>query len=171
MKQVKQPLTIALRKQNDDGTTQISLGFFLLIFSLCFFSFTPLKQASQKQDSHQRNKIDAWIFDKVVDNVECYHMIAECSGKKAVFLKFNNKNNYKVKISWKEIFKEKGSEEKIENFKNTKQLVLSPGIKTVSSCSDPQNKELVITHDQVSMTHSVNIAKFEFDDVQVNPLH
>jgi hypothetical protein len=170
MQQVKQPLTIALRKQSDNGTTQISLGFFLLIFSLCFFSFTPVKPVSQKQDAHQavtqRNKIDAWIFDKIVDNVECYHMIADCSGKKAVFLKFNNKNNYKVKLSWKEGF-DTQFEKHTKGATGQKQFVLSKGEMVQGSCSSAKFREGFISPEQITPTYVADIQDFEYIDIKV----
>jgi hypothetical protein len=111
-----------------------------------------------------------WVLDKTVNNVEFYHRMAECSGKKVVFLKMNNKNNYKVKISWKEAYKTKEQKEKIEGIKGTKELVLFPGIKSLDNCNTSKNAELFISPDQVSLTHGVEILQFEFKEINVRSI-
>lgn len=110
-----------------------------------------------------------WILDKTVGNVDFYHRITDCDGKKAVFLKFNNKNNYKVSISWKEVFVTKQISEKKEGFFGQKKLVILPGETSPSDCSDKKNKVCLVGPDGVSPAYGAEIKEFYYKDISVTP--
>lgn len=107
-----------------------------------------------------------WIYDKTVDNVECYHMITACEGKKVVLLKFNNKNSGAVKVTWKEVFKTQ-MEQKREGYAGKKQLLIPAGETAASGCADSKNKELLISSSQVAPTYAAEIQSFEYKEIQV----
>jgi hypothetical protein len=137
---------------------------------LLLILFLFLSGLIHPQDNTTSTNSGFWVLDKTVKNVEFYHMISECSGKKVVFLKFNNKNNYKVKIAWKEVFQTKQQKEKIEGIKGTKELMLFPGIKSSDNCNTPNNTGLFISPEQVSLTHAVEILQFEFKEINVRSI-
>jgi hypothetical protein len=94
-------------------------------------------------------------------------MMTECNGKKVVLLKFNNRNNYKIKVSWKEVFKTQ-LEQQTESFRGQKQLVIAPGEIFESDCTNIKYKECLITSDQVSAAYGAEILKFDFKDINVS---
>ena len=112
--------------------------------------------------------INSWIFDKTVGNVDFYHLIAVCGRNKVVFLKFNNKNSYKVNVSWQEVFitKQKNAE-KTEGPFRQKQLVLLPGETSQSDCENIKQDELLARPDQTTPVYRAQITKFIFKDVIV----
>ncbi len=113
------------------------------------------------------NSLD-WNLDATVSNVELYHAISECNGKKVVFLKFNNKNSGPVTVYWKEVFitQEKNAE-KTEGPFGEKQLVLSSGETFSSGCDDIKQKELLARPDQITPVYQAEIIKFNFQDIRV----
>ena len=153
---------------------------FLFLFLLLYaqgFSF-PVNRFSQQMVSRNAGLLpngngkpaaDTWVFDKTVQNVDLYHMITACEGRKVVFLKFNNRNAYKVKISWKELFVTQ-MEKAREGFRGMKQLVLPPGETAQSDCTDVKNKECIIVSSQVSPAYPAEILQFEFKNINVTNL-
>ena len=111
--------------------------------------------------------INSWIFDKTVNNVDFFHKITECNGSSAVFLKFENKNKVKVRVSWKELFISSQVNSKTEGFHGKKQLVLSPGETSPSNCGETQFKECLILAEQALPHYKAVITKFEFKDILV----
>ena len=112
-------------------------------------------------------KDDGWVFHQTVNNVDFYHMLANCDGKKVVLLKFNNRNNHKVKVSWKEAFDtqfKKGE----EGFAGKKILTVAPGETFASGCGDSRYKDLLIMPAQVSPTYIAEISAFEFKELKVS---
>ena len=169
------PILLFFRKKRH-VISGAALLFFLLLH-MQGFSF-PLNSSSCQIalrntgftfNGNNKPAADTWVFDKTVQNVDLYHMITECEGKKVVFLKFNNRNLYKVKISWKEVFVTQ-MEKAREGFRGMKQLVLPPGETAQSDCTDVKNKECIIISSQVSPAYPAEILKFEFKDINITNL-
>ncbi len=113
--------------------------------------------------------ITEWILDKSVGNVDFYHAITVCNGKKAVFLKFNNKNNYRVKVTWKEVFKIPPGEKK-DGYSGKKELVLAPGITSPKDCADVANKKNIILPGEIDPLSVNEILDFSFKEITVSNL-
>lgn len=113
--------------------------------------------------------LSGWIFDKTVGNVDCYHLIADCNGAAAVFLKFQNNNKFDVKISWKELFTTRQVSSKSEGIKGEKKLILPPGETSSTSCTATINKECIILPQQAIPAYKADILQFEFKDITVKP--
>jgi len=163
MKHANQPMIIALSKQNIGLRLRIGISLLLLIFLLLFYSF------SNKPVFAKPRATDAWVLDKIVSNVEFYHMIGDCDGKKKVFLKFSNKNNCKVKISWKESF-DTQLEKHAKGFAGQKQIVLAKGEFVQGGCKTSNFKEVVIQPEQITPTYPAEVRAFEFVDIKVTRL-
>jgi hypothetical protein len=110
-----------------------------------------------------------WVLDKTVGNVDFYHSIIICNGKKSVFLKFNNKNNHAVKITWKEVFKTPTEETK-DGYMGKKEMVLSSGITEPNDCADAGNKKSIILPSEVDPMAVIEILDFSFKEITVNTL-
>src|SRR5262245_57752092 len=117
--------------------------------SLCLLMAPSILLASQlkhggivhaSEYSVQPTPLTEWILDTTVGNVDCYHQVTDCNGKKVVFLKFNNKNNYKVTITWKEVFVTKQVPQKQDGAFGQKQLVITPGETSQTDCTDIKQK-------------------------------
>ena len=108
-----------------------------------------------------------WILDKTIENVECYHMLMDCDGHKAVLLKFNNRNAYKVKITWKEVF-DSQSEKAVVGYLGQKELVLSPGETAQNDCTVGKMTQCITRGSQVNPTYLAEIKQFSFKDIIVS---
>ncbi|NTW26472.1 MAG: hypothetical protein HGA37_17370 [Lentimicrobium sp.] len=137
------------------------LTLIAMMFSLCIF----LGNKSFGAISGDDNK---WARDKSVSNVDLYYMIGECNGEKVIFLKFDNKNNYSVKITWIEAFTDKTFNSVVENFNGAKQLTLPPGVTSQDGCNAIAHPECLINMNTVDPTHPVDPLNLEFKDVTVS---
>ena len=109
----------------------------------------------------------SWILDTTVNGVEFYHSIQECNGKKAVFLKFNNRNTYQVKVSWKEVFATQ-QEAKVEGGKGQKELIIPTGVTVPASCTDNMmSRKNIVLSSEVSPMYVAEIRGYSFKDIQV----
>lgn len=108
-----------------------------------------------------------WVLDKTENNVSFYHKIEICNNQKVVFLKLNNRNAYKVEISWKNVFTTRQTKEKVDGFKGQQKLTIAPGESFATSCTDQQNRKLFIKPMDVSPTYPADITMFEFKDIIV----
>jgi hypothetical protein len=163
MQQLKQ-------KKSSDVVRQCSFAYLILILSLSFYSFTSIKTLIQKQHFHkgisQHKIIDTWFFDKIIRNVEFYHMIGECNGKKTVLLKLHNKNNYKVKISWKENF-DTQFEKHTKGYRGQKQFVLLKGELVQGGCGSKNFNEGFISPEEINPAFIADLRGFEYVDIKV----
>lgn len=134
-------------------------NFFLIILIALLFSFTL-----EKENFNGGIASGEWILDKTVSNVEFYYMSTECKGKKTVFLKFVNKNSYKVKVSWNEIFSTQ-MEKNINGKAGRKQIVLSGSETAENNCNTIKFKEGRIFAEDVRPTYVAEILSFEFSKI------
>jgi hypothetical protein len=111
-------------------------------------------------------KTGTWILDKTVNNVEFYHMLSVCDGKGVVFLRLSNRNNYPVKIIWKESF-DTQFEKNAKGLAGQKHLNLSKGEFVQGGCNASNFKEGVIQPEQITPTYPADVHGFEFVDVKV----
>src|SRR5687767_12988572 len=88
-----------------------------------FYSPGSTVSSNGKLTASQADPVPQWVLYASVRNVDFYYRIGECTGKKVVFLKFNNRNSQKVKVSWKEVFNTQFEVQK-EGFRGTKHLML-----------------------------------------------
>lgn len=112
------------------------------------------------------DKTGTWILDKSVSQVDFYHMIKECKGEKTVFLKFNNKNTYPVKVTWTEVFATQ-METGRTGVGGKKSLVIPQGESSYSDCTGSSHKELVTLSSEVSPAYVAVISKFDFQSITV----
>ena len=140
----------------------------MLAMVICFstaivFAFTSPANVSSKTP-------DGWILDQTTGNVSFYHMITFCSGNKVVFLKFDNKNDYAVNLSWQETFvtMDRSAEKKEGPFKS-KELTVASGETAASDCEDQKQAILIAKPDQNSPVYRADIRQFSFVNVTVTP--
>src|SRR6185369_5583227 len=108
----------------------------------------------------------AWTFSKTTDNVDLYYSIGSCKGEQVVFLKFVNHNKTNVSISWKDVLQtQTGSGEKA--FRGIQNLILAPGVTMNEDCSANHIPACILRSTEVSLTHRVEIRKFDFENVTV----
>jgi hypothetical protein len=153
--------------------------FVVLALSLCLCSAVSLASPARHQlygcsrlhliMPADEPAITGWILDKTVGNVDFYHIITVCNGKKTVFLKFNNKNSYSVKVTWKEVFKTR-SEERKDGYIGKKELVLSSGTTTPNDCTDAANKKSILLPSEIDPMSVSEILDFSFKEITVNTL-
>ncbi len=140
-----------------------------LIMQAAFSSFSSPERAIAAHGKVSPSQVDpspGWVLYASVHNVDFYYRIGECTGKKVVFLKFNNRNTQKVKVSWKEVFNTQFEVQK-EGFRGTKQLMLPVGETAQSDCSNLKVKELLVLPSQVNPSYHADIKKFHFKNISV----
>ena len=96
-------------------------------------------------------------------------MSTECEGRKAVFLKFINKNEYKVKVNWTEAFTTQMGKD-IKGAAGQKKIILSKFEIAENNCSTTKFKEGRIFAGDVNPTYIADILAFEFNDIKVERL-
>ena len=150
-------------------TRKISVLLIALIIQAGFSSFySPATGVSSngKLTQSQTDPVPEWVLYASVRNVDFYYRIGECTGKKVVFLKFNNRNTQKVKVSWKEVFNTQFEVQK-EGFRGTKHLMLPIGETAQSDCSNLRIKELLVLPGHVNPSYNADIKKFHFKNISV----
>ena len=128
-----------------------------------FFLLSGLSADPGLTEGSKRN----WILDKSIDNVDFYYSITTCNGESVVFLKFDNKNTYDVKISWEESFITTQVKEKRNGFNGVKNLVLHRGITAQEDCENIRYKECFILPVQVNPAYKPIVEVFEYKSIQV----
>ncbi len=139
-------------------------AFFFLLAAVVFASPLRNKTKDKKEGDNATSSLD-WKADATVNNVSFYHAVAECGGKKVVFLKFVNKNAYAANITWKETVKTqmRPSENAIRGLQH---LTLSPGETLAQDCNSTC-KACVLTPEQVNPTYFAQIQDFSFTNITV----
>ena len=153
---------------------QRKIGFLLKTSLLLFFLLFYISTFSNRGNFFQNSSINQvgsllidWKLDHTIGGVEFYHAIAECGGKKVVFLKMNNKKNYKVNVSWKEVFTTEDNIQ-VEGAQGQKNILLSTGENMEMSCDNISRKELIIFPEQVDPTYIIKILKFNYKNIMVS---
>ena len=134
---------------------------FTIIFSLTIFMGNKSMASVSGDDNN-------WVLDKSVSNVDLYYKISECNGEKVIFLKFDNKNNYDVKVAWKEAVADKVFGNVVDCYNGDKQLTLSPGITVQEDCNSALFPECRINVKNAIPTHVADPSSLEFKDVTVS---
>jgi len=142
------------------------LLFFLMQAGLFAFSLPAPGLPDPGTSGSRLSPTADWVLYTTVKNVDFYYQINDCSGKKVVLLKFNNRNAAKVKISWKEVFTTQF--EKDKDGKATRQLTLETGETSEANCANARIPELVVHASQVNPTYNVEIKSFGFKDITVS---
>ncbi len=119
---------------------------------------------------HLPDKQGSWVFDKTVSNVDMYHMIDECNGKNVIYLKFENKNKFKVQINWKEVFVTSQVAAKTESFDGEKKLLLPAGQVMTTYCGETINQACLILAEKAIPHYKADFRNFEFKDVLITAL-
>jgi hypothetical protein len=130
----------------------ISLLFILIITGLAAYS----------------QEMGAYTLGTSSGNVDCYYSLSECNGKTVVLLRFNNRNNTPVMLSWNEVFTTKQVSEKTIGYKQ-KQIRLAPGISAPRDCEDADHKAYIVGEADVHLAYRADITGFEFRDVTAVP--
>ncbi len=108
-----------------------------------------------------------WVLDKTVGKVDFYYKISSCRGLSVVLLKFNNRNKYNVKISWRDIFVTRQVEPKTTGILSERQLILKPGEMSASNCDETKNKECMIFSSEAIPAYRADILQYGFKDITV----
>lgn len=137
----------------------------LLVCMLVLVELTTVNEL-QAQSSQDLN----WISDASVYGVQFNHAMALCDGKKVVFLKLNNKNSYKVEVSWKEVFTTQ-KEQQAEGYAGQKTIAIEPGETKETNCNNPLQEKLLIRPEQVNPSYVVEIFKFNYKAITVVKLN
>jgi hypothetical protein len=165
-RRMQRKMHLLLFRSKSNWSQRLSFLFLLLLLS----AFSVSNSAPPSLSALQKQPVTVaveWQLDATVNGVEFYHAIAECKGRKIVFLKVNNKNAYKVNVSWKEVFTSVEGQ-KVAGANSPKKLLLSTGETFEASCETTIRKELVILPEQVHPTHVIKIAKFNYNDIAVS---
>jgi|GEM_PF-1557298 len=143
----------------------------LLAVSFCFTS--SLQSGNGKHASSSTNKNiskpnadEQWTLAKSTDKVDIYYVIKDCKGQRTVFLKVDNKNNYAVKVSWKEKF-ETQQKVTVEGAAG-KELVLAAGATIQATCDNDNAKECVISASQVTPAFKADVSKYDVSSLSVS---
>jgi hypothetical protein len=108
---------------------------------------------------------DSWTLQTTVNNVDFFHKLVDCGDRKAVLIKFDNKNSFDVKISWKQII---GTKE-VPNTENESdqrfEMSLTNGVIGPNGCQDSEFDNLVITPFEVEPTYMATIRNFSFSNI------
>jgi hypothetical protein len=137
----------------------------LLLIGLCS-CLAPVFASAQDKSFVNASDI-RWNLDTVVQGVVFYHSITPCNGSNVVMLRFENRNQYPVRISWNENFLTK-SEGRIAGAAGRKELTLSRGESTPSGCADTKHAGQIIRPGEIHPAMIVQILGFEFKDIIVN---
>jgi hypothetical protein len=135
------------------------------LFTVMISLFIFLGNISFSAISGEDNK---WTRDKSVSNVDLYYKISECNGEKVIFLKFDNKNDFSVKITWKEAIADKVFGNVVDCNYGEKQLTLPPGVTVQDGCSSISCPECQINVRTAIPTHEADPLNLEFKEVTVN---
>lgn len=149
-----------------------ALGLFVLSFLVNSFSVPgPVYAAvfNLKPSKFEDLSKATWILDARDQKVEFYHSLIDCNGKAVVFLKFNNKNNYPVHISWRDVLVVNSSRTR-QGLNTKKELLLAPGITTPSDCSDAINKLLILLPPQIAPLAVRQMVDYSFKEVKVSKI-
>lgn len=131
-----------------------------------FVFLFPSYLMAQTNSPNKKTATINWQLNATVDGVEFFHAITECSGSNVVLLKFNNKNDHPVKISWKEKFTTQLDVNK-EGAAGQKELVIAKGVTMPAGCDDNTRKKNVITGFDVQPHYVARISSFEFVEISV----
>ncbi len=132
------------------------------MFAFLFTNNSFAQNASSGRESTAvKGKLDATI-----DGVAFYHTITKCNGANTVFLKFDNKNNYPVKATWREVFTTQ-MESKKEGFAGQKEFIIPKGVTMPTGCTDNNNKKNVILSSEVDPTYIAEIMDFDLKNIVI----
>jgi len=147
-----------------------SFTLFTLTLMLMFFSLVASAKIlvnpsviSISSNNYQSLE-DGWVLDTTINKVLFYHKIVLCEDRNVVLLKFDNQNDFEVSVSIKANFKTKQIPSFIEGF-NGISLNLKSGLTAPLTCSDENNKNLIITGVDVDPTYIADILDFNFKEI------
>jgi hypothetical protein len=162
-----------------------SITFFTATL-LLFFSITIVASTKEAVNENDKTKktteistmiltedlIDiSWTLDKTVNNVDFYHKLIACGDKKAVLLKIENRNNFNVEITWKQIIGSKQIPNSTEESSTSQTLIVEPGITESVDCSENNNPILVILPTEINPTFLADIENFNFSSITIKELN
>jgi hypothetical protein len=118
--------------------------------------------------AQSKTGVSPWTLYKTVANIEFYHQVAECDGKKIVLLKFNNKTQQKVTIQWKDSFEmNPGEPNMLHQTSAVKSIVLLPGTTSATDCNNTKQKALLSQPPQLSPIYKAEPFKFSFSEIKI----
>lgn len=120
---------------------------------------------------NQETKDDSWVLDTTLNNVVFYHKLVSCGDRKAVLLKFDNKNNFNVEISWKQIVNSKQEPNATDEFSSLNTLIVNSGSVEATDCSDSNNDLLVVLPGEASPMYIADILSFSFSNIVVKEIN
>ena len=157
---------MSTKKSTRDPRWNWGKGRLILIGLLSFL--LPAYLSAQSTAVHQSTPIQ-WHLDATVQGVQFYHALTSCNGNNVVLLKFNNSNNYSVKLSWKEVFTTQFG--KKDGAAGQREMVIPTGVSVPSGCTDQQNRRNIILPGDVNPAFMADISAFEFSGISVNKIN
>lgn len=166
------------------GFSTTKRSIYLLLF-LTIFVFTTYGN-DKKNDYKQFNKIislsnsvdivnqlnnNSWVLDMTINNVAFYHKIIICNNQKAVLLKFDNKNNFDVEVSWMSLVGSNQTPNPNQEYAKTQSLIIKPGISEPNDCLDNTIPELILLQKDVNPTFPAEVESFNFLRVKITELN
>lgn len=110
---------------------------------------------------------DSWTLQTTVDNVDLQYKIVDCGEKKAVLMRFDNKNDFSVQVSWRHIIGSTLVPNTTVESSDTFSIVIGSGTTAPENCEDSNLEALVILPTEVDPTYIADITNFSFSSVTV----
>ena len=83
-------------------------------------------------------------------------------------LKFENKNEKEVTVSWKEAFETAQVPEKRTPNETFKKITLAPGVTSQENCETIVKKECMIIPDEIASSYHATVTEYYFESVSVS---
>lgn len=110
---------------------------------------------------------ESWTLQTTVENVNFYYQIVDCDDNSVILLKFDNKNDFDVKVYWKQIIGTEQvpntTQESVQQF----EVVLNSGVTAPEGCTDQTLENLVIMPFEVDPTYLAEITNFSFSSISI----
>ncbi len=132
---------------------------FYLLFAALFGLFSS-------QDIFAQSERSKWTPVKTASNVDVLYQLSTCDGTDVIFVRFVNRNNYPVRIVWKEAFDTQV--EKNTLGKGVEKSMLLPVGETVNTdCNRDQLPECKISAKQIAPHYRASIQGYRLTELTV----
>lgn len=108
-----------------------------------------------------------WVLEAELQGVSVYYRITRCDNEDVVYLKFENKNQGRVTLTWQEEFRTDGRQVR-PGAQGQKSIRLDPGTTSETDCAAPQQPICLIRARQIVPTHRAKILHYSMSQLQVS---
>ncbi len=158
---------------------KVNVNFLISIFIIALVFIFSQNIHAGNNDKSTTNDIK-WELYKEVNGVQIFYSTQECNDpqngifQELVFLKFVNTTEVSFKIDWdEELWYDNKcwtcNKSDLDRQEDHNSIELQAGESLVGVCTDRRNKELII-FSRYTNNKGVGLTKFEFLNLQVNPL-